>query len=196
MATLYNFKPTCHDDDGCFAPKPDFDCVDTCQPCNNPCEPKCPPKVRAKDAVCLSDDECERCFSLFQYVGCDITKVPAHIYAIVLKVRRQGNCRVLVEECPTRSDNKGNVCFVWSEDFRQLPAGYYEADVVVNDRECFTLLFRKRGCWTRMVTEEVKLAQLPCEAPPHCEGCVATPDFEQTAPEAECGGCDNVSERK
>lgn len=197
MATKYNFRGSCDEPvNECYAPPPDFSCVDTCNPCHNPCEPKCPPKVRAKDALCLTDDEWERCFSLYQYVGCSPVQVPAFIYCIEMRIRKQGLCRVLTKECPTRADVKGNACFIWSDDFRKLPAGYYEGDVYINGKNCFTLLFRKRGCWTNMKTESVELDDLPCEAPERCcGGCVPQPDFDNTPVVGDCEEC-NGSECK
>lgn len=190
MAERYKFRPTCDDDLGCFAPPPDFGCVDICPPCNNPCEPKCPPKVRVQDAVCLSDEEYERCFSLHQYIGCEHVKVPAQIYCIELKVRKRGLCRVLTTECPIRADREGNVCFVWSDCFRELDAGYYEADLYLNGVSCYTWLFRKRKCWAKMNTVSVELDTAPCHAPAHCcVGCVPTPDIETEQPLGNCEEC-------
>lgn len=190
MAGHYNFRPTCDEADDCFAPKPDFGCVDYCPPCHNPCEPKCPPKVRVSEAVCLSDEEYERCFSLHQYVGCEPVQIPAHIYCIALKVRKRGLCRVLTEECPVRADRDGNACFVWSDCFRALEAGYYEADLYINGKSCYTWLFRKRKCWAAMKTQSVDLDTPPCEAPEHCcVGCVPTPDIETEPPLGNCEEC-------
>lgn len=191
MAERYNFRPRCDDEElGCFAPPIDFGCEDTCPPCDNPCEQKCPPKVRVQDAVCLSDEEYERCFSLHQYVGCAPMQIPAQIYCIALKVRRRGLCRVLTEECPTRADRDGNACFVWSDKFRSLPEGYYEADLYINDKSCYTWLFRKRGCWATLTTQSVQLDHTPCDPPCGCcIGCVPTPDVETDDRLGDCGEC-------
>lgn len=189
MAVKYDFR---NDDvyDGCYAPKPDFGCAPVCNPCDNPCEEKCPPKTRVQDAVCLSDEEVERCFSLYQYVGCEIKQLPAFIYCIALKVRKRGQCRVLTEECPIRADNNGNACFVWSDTFRNLDAGYYEADLYVNGKSCYTWLFRKRGCWATMETESIELEQPSC-CPPNCccVGCVPELDIETEEPLGNCEEC-------
>lgn len=192
MAEIYNFRGDEERVPDCMLPPPDFGCVDTCQPCDNPCEDKCPPKVRAKDAVCLSDDEYQRCFSIYQRIGCEPVRVPAFIYCIELRVRRQGLCRVLTKECPIRADNQGNACFVWTDKFRDLPAGYYEADLYINGKSCFTWLFRKRRCWAKMNTESVSLQELPCEAPSTCcGGCVPQQDLTT---DTRLGDCSNEPE--
>lgn len=193
MAQRYSFRQEelCSEQqNSCYAPLPDFDdCYNPCTPCENPCEPKCPPKVRAKDAICLSDEEYERCFSLHRFVGCAPTQVPAFVYCIALKVRRQGMCRVLTEECPVRADAHGNACFVWSDKFRDLPAGYYEADLYLNGKSCFTLLFRKRDCWATAKTESVRTAEQPCSPPEHCcVGCTPQPDFDDDTRLGDCDG--------
>lgn len=193
MAERYNFRPSCADPDpDCYAPPLPPTCYEECTPCDNPCEPKCPPKVRAHEAICLTDGEWERCFSLFQMVGCEPTRVPAFVYCIELKVRRQGSCRVLSCECPIRADAKGNACFQWSDKFRELPAGYYEADLYINNKTCFTLLFRKQSCWAVMKPETVEYDPLPCDGPERCcVGCVPAPDFDNPPPLGDClGGCD------
>lgn len=186
MGYYYNFRGDDKRND-CFAPAPDFECV-PCDPCDNPCEPKCPPKVRAKDAICIGHEEFERCFSLHQRIGCSPVQVPAFIYRIGMKVRKQGFCKVLTEECPIRADNNGNACFIWSDTFQSLEAGYYEADVYINDKFCFTLLFRKQSCWGKLVTETVENYDLSCEPPVGCIGCVPTADVET---ENLIGGCDD-----
>lgn len=187
-AVKYNYNPSCTDENNdCYAPPVDFACVDMCSDVCSPCEDKCPPRVRAKDAICLPDDEWERCMSLYGTVGCEPTRLPAQMYCIELQVRRQGLCRVLTCECPIRVDNLGNACFQWSDDFRALPAGYYEADLLVNNKHCFTLLFRKKKCWTRLETVSVEVDELPCEPPEQCcTGCAPSPDFEQDIPLGDC----------
>lgn len=192
MAQQYRFRDDelCNPHNNCLLPPPEFDCEDVCEPCN-PCETKCPPKVRVHEAVCLADDEYERCFSLYQKRGCEPAQIPAFINYIGLRVRRRGFCRVLTEECPIRTDLRGNACFVWSDDFRALPAGYYEADLYINDKHCYTWLFRKEKCWALMKTESVEHEELPCEAPCRaCVGCVPTPDIEQTPLQGDCEKCD------
>lgn len=190
-AQHYDFRGnSAYDELSCLLPPPDFSCVDTCNPCEDPCEPKCPPRVRAKDAVCLDDNEWERCFSLYQHVGCEPVRIPAFVYCIALRVRRQGLCRVLTEECPIRADAYGNACFQWSKTFRELPAGYYEADLYVNGKSCYTWLFNKRSCWAGMETKSVAHEDFPCEPPAHCcVGCVPHPDFETELPKGDCEEC-------
>lgn len=183
-AKPYNFRGTPPAPDDCRLPPPTFDCV-PCEPCN-PCETRCPPKVRAKDALCLSDEEWERCFSLRRWVGCERLRIPAFVTCMLLKVRKQGFCRVLTEECPVRSDAQGNVCFVWSDKFRALPAGYYEADLHINGEVCLTLLFHKKSCWTSLRTESVELDKLPCDTPCCDVGCVPYPDIESPEPMGDC----------
>lgn len=191
IAQRYNTGQTCDVVDDCFPEPPDFSCVDVCNPCASPCEEVCKPKTRIQDAICLSDNEYERCFSLHQYVGCEPVQVPATLYCIELQVRKRGACRVLTRECPIRADIYGNACFVWSCEFRDLPAGYYEADLFLNGKSCFTWLFRKRGCWANMKTESVELEQPDCSAPAQCcNGCVPTPDIETTTPMGDCEECD------
>ena len=192
MATKYNFQPDCADDTpACYAPPPQFSCADDCNPCYDPCEPKCPPKVRAHEAICLAEGEWERCFSLHRMVGCEPTRVPAFVYCIELKVRRQGSCRVLTCECPIRADKLGNACFQWSDKFRELGPGYYEADLYVNGKSCFALLLRKRECWAAAKSESVEFEPLECDGPESCcVGCVPTPDFDNPPPLGDCsGGC-------
>ena len=189
MATQYHFRGQ-PDTPDCFAPPPPIDCMPECQPCDNPCEPKCPPKVRAHEALCLVDNEWERCFSLFQMVGCEPTKVPAFFHCIELRIRRQGFCKVLTKECPIRTDNKGNACFVWTDKFREMPAGYYEGDLYIDDKHCFTLLFRKQCCWAKMQSESAEHEPTACQPPEGCcNGCVPTPDFETVMPNGDCEKC-------
>lgn len=187
MAQQYNFRQnSCETDNSCLLPPPEFSCTETCTPCDNPCEQKCPPKVRVHQAITLMLNEYERCFSLYSQVsGGEPIKIPAFITSVLMRVRRQGFCRVLTEECPIRSGIGGDVCFLWSDKFRKLPDGYYEADFYINDKLRFTLLFRKTEQWT-VQQAEVQTDLLPCAAPPHCVGCVPMPDVDTQQPLGDC----------
>lgn len=186
MSTEYNFRGRSKVEGVCGEVPPELGCYD-CDPCEPSCNPKCPPKVRAKEAICLSDDEYERCFSVHSLIGCSREKVPAMFHRIGLEVRAQGFCTVLARECPLRADINGNACFQWSQEFRELEAGYYEADIFFDGCLCGVLLFRKTSCWVGLESEEVSLSS-PCS--PVCSspatGCIPLPDIE---PDGRLGDC-------
>lgn len=52
--------------------------------------------------------------------------------------------------------NDGAMCFSWTDEFRNLPEGYYEGDIFIDGCECLTLLFYLPPCQMRVLGHEVE----------------------------------------
>ena len=172
----------------CSLEPPEFECADTCTPCEDECEDTCAVKTRARDSVALQEAEGNRCFSLHGR-GCNPKQLPAFMHCIAMKVRRKGSCKVLTTEVPYKAKYDGSVCFNWTKRFKSLPDGYYEGDVYINGKTCYTWPFHIQGCYMSMQTEDIGTCEdhkTPCDIPCGC----ATPPLEPEIDTTEADGCE------
>lgn len=154
MEKMFASKNGCDDEQSCCSTPdcrldpPKWKPYERC--CNTPCSPKrCPPKTRAKDTIKVDRMEVESCFLLGHY-SCGEKRLPLLRNYIRMDVRRKGFCEVLLCQPPTRMRNDGAICFSWTDEFRDLPEGYYEGDIFIDGCECLTLLFYLPPCQVRM----------------------------------------------
>lgn len=182
---------------GCdFSEPPEFECRDMeCIPCDDNACGTCPPKTRAKDSEAIGLNECSRCVSL-RGRGCSPRQLPAFMHCIELQVRRKGTCKVITKEVPYKATYEGAACFNWSKRFKALADGYYEADVYINGKSCYTWAFHIEGCYVQMdtVSTEEDTRCTTCNSADPC-GCYAnckTPleeVIEDVTVDGDCGGC-------
>ena len=145
----------------CLEQPPEFECPD--RTCDSTCAPECacPPKTKAKYSEAIGENERSRCVSL-RGRGCSPVKLPMFMHCIEMKVRRKGSCSVLTTEVPYKAKYDGSACFNWSNRFKRLEDGYYEGDVYINGKSCYTWPFHIRGCYVQMVTESTEHLQPSC----------------------------------
>ena len=149
----------------CAVPPPVYECAP-----RSFCEPEvlcCPAKTKAKDALRVYNDEVERCFSL-NGNGCGRTPIPMTSVCIELRVRLRGACRDLVVQTPRSLNVAGDVCFRWTQEFLQLPEGYYEGDIYVNGKTCHTVGFYLPPCAGRPTSTSVDYAACEVQDPSCC----------------------------
>ena len=183
MTSKVLFGKAKQSDAACLLPPPEFSCHQHCD-CEPSCEPQlCKPKTHARQSVIVPRDEVSRCIVL-RNTGCKPKDLPAHMYCIEMKVRKKGACAVLSVERPYKATYTGAACFNWTKHFTRLPAGYYEADVFIDGKCCYTWAFHKEHCSvvadTVSNTEYSERHNCGCETPLEIEA-----SYE---PETTCGG--------
>lgn len=142
----------------------------------------------------MERNEVERCISLTGWT-CQSTVIPLNFYCVGMQLRQKGLCKVLMTLTPVRVTYEGSACFRWDDCFRDLPEGYYEGDVYIDDVSCVTVLLYLPPCRQIATTEEVIYDDGPC-APPEqnscCVGGVAQLDGEPVPDTGvdNCGECD------
>lgn len=137
----------------CLPIAPEYEevcCPDPCDPCE---EKKCPPKTCAANTIKIGIGEVERCFT-FKQMGCNGRPIPAIRTCLRMEIRRKGFCRTLLKITPYRLTNENSVCFKWGDHFLNLPKGYYEGDIYVNDECCMHVLLYLPGCQTLVAGSE------------------------------------------
>lgn len=165
----------------CHEAPPKFDC---CPPCPDPCKQKCCPKTRIWDCIDVFPKEQAQRFELYHYVEGAVALMAAHNHCIELTIRQRGFCDPVVIIEPIRSELDGSVWFEWPDKFTSAPAGYYEADLRINDEMCHTFCFHKVGCWVGSQLKErqfIKRCEPDCEScspDPCCHGNRPSPDFD------------------
>lgn len=176
---------------GCEAPKYEPECcpVEVC----NPCGETCPPKTRASEAIILEANEVERCFPLTSF-GCPANPIYANQHCFSMEIRKRGSCTLLTTLLPVRALPTGEVCFAWGGVWDEVSAGYYEADLYIDGKNCNTLLFKLREC-SIMVHSSTPIIDITCPIPdPEC--CGSTPQIDDTPPvpaecDSTCDECEN-----
>jgi hypothetical protein len=143
-----------------------------CEPCapitNSPCgctaqqscnEPTCCPiKTRIKDCHVFRGLELERSF-FFNTGECNPETAYYRTDCVTLNVRRRGCCKVLVQEQAYKQSINGAVWFRWSEAFKALSTGYYEADVYHANKSCSSICIYLAPCADRVETDEIIMLQ-------------------------------------
>ena len=170
-------------EDACLLPPPDFSCNQRCD-CEPSCEPQlCKPKTHARQSVIMPSGEVGRCIVL-RNMGCKPKDLPAHMHCIEMKVRKKGTCAIVTVERPYKATYTGAACFNWTNQFIRLPVGYYEADVFIDGRCCYTWAFHKEHSTVALDTVSSNIYEerhsCGCETPLEIEA-----SYEQ---ETTCGG--------
>ena len=197
---LHRAKTGTHDAPmGCHDEPPVFEHVEReCAPCQTECGTSCPPKTKARNSEAIQKDEHSRCVSL-KGRGCSPKQLPAFMHCIEMRIRKKGSCSVITTEIPYKATYTGAACFNWSKRFKALPDGYYEGDLYINGKSCYSWAFHIHACYIKMETESVEYLQDDCsglECAGSC-GCVndcrcSKPPLEIENGEvtADCGGCE------
>lgn len=184
-------QETCMPEASCLLPPPDFTNLVFCDPCD-PCSDKVPPRTLAKDSICISPSERERCFRMSAR-QCDgsLTQYPAFLDCIQMRVRRKQLSRVVSVEEPIRATASGDMCYTWSCHFLALGPGYYEGDVYFNGKYSHTIGLHKNAASIVSHAAESVEAQPSCEEP-QCGPCCGTvPQVEEEAPTPQTYDCED-----
>ncbi len=194
MAIVYGKElPTRCNTNKCLPTAPAYEevcCPDPCDPCETK---RCPPKTCASRAIKIEAGEIERCFALKQ-MGCNGRPIPAIRTCLRMDIRQKGFCKVLVKILPYRATSDNSICFKWGDYFLNLPKGYYEADIYIND-DCVThLLLLLPGCnpvvdWSEAVIDET------CGGVEYKSACCAVPQYDEEFVEPKADDCNRGCDR-
>lgn len=143
MTLRFNFSGVPHEA-GCHSAPPDLrSCGASCAP--EPCCNDCPPMVALRDYRVIKPTTAESCFTLAPGI-CTDEVIHAARNCIEMRIRRRGDCKVLLTLKALRATLEGAACFVWPLEWWRLSDGDYEADVYVNGCTCLTIGLRQVGC--------------------------------------------------
>lgn len=180
---------------GLEPPKPEI--TERCCP-PDPCDRKCPPKTRARDAIKVDRLEYEHCF-LFGKFGCGEKPLPIIRNWVKMEVRKRGFCKVLTCEPPTKVRADGALCFTWTDEFRDLPSGYYEGDIYIDGSNCVTVLLYLPPCTMRVKAHDSQVddsvadchqcGKCHTECRCHDDGCARRPTLDLEYVDIDAGGC-------
>lgn len=185
---LYSNKPNAgaRPDDACLMPPPEYQecCID---PCAEPIK-CCPPKTKVRNALIMYNNEAGRCFSL-SGKGCGNTSMPVLTSCIKMTVRRYGECNIRATVQPFRMNPDGSICFRWTQEFLNMPQGYYEADIIVDEKCCNVVCLYFPPCigrptTTEVITEDACATDVPCE----CD-VLEVDQSPAPTPQTECPTC-------
>lgn len=129
---------------GCYDEFPAITCAEECAPVA--CAPKCcPPKVEKRNYIVIKPGTSSTCLTIGQGV-CTPEVVAAYNNCIELRIRKRGECVVLLTMTPVSATLEGAACFTWPIEWWRLRDNWYEADVYVNGCTCLTVGLRQVGC--------------------------------------------------
>lgn len=170
----------------CLNPPPVYDqCY--ADPCEEPVK-CCPPKTKVRNALIIYNNEAERCFALAGK-GCGNSALPVLTSCIKMEVRRYGECNVRTTVTPHRMNMDGSACFRWPKSFLDMPQGYYEADIILDEKCCNVVCLYFPPCIgrpesTEVVYEDACPTDVPCGCP-----VLEVDQSPQPTPSTECATC-------
>lgn len=134
--------------------------------CCNPCESRCPAVVPLRDYKLIKPLTFESTF-LIGDPRCDGGHMLAHQHCIEMRIRRRGECHIVLVMRPLRSSIAGGAVFTWPVEWWQLRDGLYEAEILIDGHHCLTVGLRQEGC-TQALLMISSTVGLQCGIIPHC----------------------------
>lgn len=147
-------------------------------PCDVPvcCAPVsccCPAQVEKRNYITVKPNVGQTCL-LLGMSRCTPDVVAAYNECIELRIRKRGECGVLLTMRPTSASLSGHACFTWDKDWWMLRDNWYEADVYVNDVTCLTVGLHQVGCDLALLSY-MHQAQDGCVTPRACAAPIEEP---------------------